>query len=167
VPEKGADLAISIAHAAGRKLLIAGRIEDNDYYQRTIAPHVDETRVVYLGHLSQEDVWLHMSRAAGMLFTPRWPEPCSLAVLEGLSRGTPAIAFATGGLTEQVINGETGFLVPPGDLAAAANAVANLGQLSRGACRADIIERFSQHAMVSTYEAYFHEIIDASHSDMM
>jgi UDP-glucose:tetrahydrobiopterin glucosyltransferase len=162
VPEKGADLAISIARAAGCTLLIAGRIEDDAFYRREIVPHVDGTSVIYLGHLSQGEVWSHMSRAAAMLFTPRWPEPCSLAVLEGLSRGTPAIAFATGGLVEQVIDGETGFLVPPGDLTAAAGAIAKLGQVSREACRADMVQRFSRDAMVSKYEAYFQKIIEGA-----
>ncbi|MGH2344454.1 MAG: glycosyltransferase, partial [Chloroflexota bacterium] len=156
-PEKGADLAIAVAHAAGRRLRLIGRIEDQVFYQRRIAPAVDGEQVVYLGHLPQREVWSAMARAAALLFTPRWPEACSLAVLEGMALGTPAIAFAVGGLVEQIIDGQTGFLVPNGDLAGAAAAVGRLSRVSAESCRAHIRQHFSQSAMVGAYEAFYRE----------
>jgi UDP-glucose:tetrahydrobiopterin glucosyltransferase len=161
-PEKGVDLAIAVARSAGRHLRIAGRIEDADYFQRDVAPQVDGGQVTYLGHLTQTALWEEMSRAAAMLFTPRWPEPCSLAVLEALSRGTPAIAFAVGGLVEQIVDGTTGYLVPDGDVEAAARAVALLPNIERDACRRDIVKRFSIEAMIARYDRYFQSIVDGA-----
>ena len=108
--------------------------------------------MIYLGHLDQATVWELMGRARAMLFTPRWPEPCSLAVLEALARGVPAVAFDLGGLPEQIVPGETGFLVPPGNVQAAADAVRRLGAISRAACRAHASRHFSIGAMISAYE---------------
>jgi len=164
-PEKGADLAIAAARAAGVPLLLAGRIEDQAYYEREVAPHLDGTPgyprtdvgypVRYLGHLDQEALWDVMGRARALLFTPRWPEPCSLAVLEGLARGVPAIAFALGGLPEQIVDGRTGFLVPPGDVDAVADAIRRLNTISSAACRTHASRHFSVAAMISAYEVQY------------
>ncbi len=159
-PEKGADLAIAVARAAGRRLRLIGRIEDQVFYQRHIAPAVDGEQVVYLGHLPQREAWNAMARAAALLFTPRWAEACSLAVLEGMALGTPAIAFALGGLVEQIVDGQTGFLLPAGDLDAAAAAVGRLPEVSAASCRAHIRQYFSQSAMVGAYEAFYREQLD-------
>ncbi len=57
---------------------------------------------------------------------PVYPEPYGLAHVEAMASGVPVVAFAQGGPTELCVNGETALLVPPGDAAAAAEAVANL-----------------------------------------
>lgn len=55
----------------------------------------------------------------------RW-EGLSLTLLEALARGVPAIASAIDGNTDAVIHERTGLLVPPGDPAALAGAIARL-----------------------------------------
>jgi len=44
-----------------------------------------------------------------------WPEPFGVVVLEAMSAGRPVIASRIGGLSDVVIDAETGLLVPPGD----------------------------------------------------
>ncbi len=76
----------------------------------------------------------------------------SLALLEALQAGIPAVASACDGIPEDVVHGESAWLVPPGDAGALADAIADLladeGQrdrLSRGG-REAFAARFSAEA---------------------
>jgi glycosyltransferase involved in cell wall biosynthesis len=53
-------------------------------------------------------------------------EPFGLVVAEALACGLPVVATRTGGLTELVVDGVNGLLVPPGDAAAFARAISRL-----------------------------------------
>ena len=58
------------------------------------------------------------------LFTSRWQEPYGLVGAESIARGTPVAAFDVGGVREWLRPGVNGILVPEGDTAALADAVA-------------------------------------------
>jgi len=62
-------------------------------------------------------------------------ELLGLAALEAMASGTPVVASRTGGLAEVVADGETGFLVPPGDTRALADRLARLTSDRRLAAR--------------------------------
>lgn len=151
-PEKGPDLAVAAALAARKRLALIGRIEDRRFFDRAIAPHVDGERIAYLGSMPQEQVWRHMAAAAAVLFTPRWAEPCSLAVLEAMACGTPAIAFRAGGLPEEIVDGVTGYLVADGDVEAIARALGRLPAIARDACREHVRRNFATAVMIDAYE---------------
>jgi glycosyltransferase involved in cell wall biosynthesis len=55
-----------------------------------------------------------------------WPEPFGLVALEAAAAGKPVIASEIGGLTDIVVDGETGLLVPPGDRPAMRTALRRL-----------------------------------------
>jgi glycosyltransferase involved in cell wall biosynthesis len=76
-----------------------------------------------------------MAAAAVVLCPSRWDEPFGLAAAEAQACGTPVVAFRRGGLSEVIVDGVTGFLVPPDDIGAAAAAVSEAVKLSRLACR--------------------------------
>ena len=80
-------------------------------------------------------LWEAMARAAVVLYPARWDEPFGLAAAEAQACGTPVVAFSRGGLGEVVADGVTGFLVPPDDLGAAAEAVSQAAGISRLGCR--------------------------------
>lgn len=64
-----------------------------------------------------------LQRAATVALQMSIREGFGLTVSEALWKGTPVVATAVGGIPLQVIDGETGFLVPPGDYDAAAERV--------------------------------------------
>jgi glycosyltransferase involved in cell wall biosynthesis len=51
------------------------------------------------------------------------PEPFGLVVIEAMASGKPVVATAPGGPSETVVDGETGFLVPPSDASAIVKAL--------------------------------------------
>jgi glycosyltransferase involved in cell wall biosynthesis len=55
-----------------------------------------------------------------------WPEPFGTVVCEAMSRGKAVIGTTPGGHTDMIVHGETGLLVPLGDVAALANAMQRL-----------------------------------------
>jgi glycosyltransferase involved in cell wall biosynthesis len=59
-----------------------------------------------------------------------------MVAAEAQACGTPVVAFRRGALAEVVADGLTGFLVAPGDIQEAADAVRRVPELSRSDCRA-------------------------------
>jgi glycosyltransferase involved in cell wall biosynthesis len=65
--------------------------------------------------------------AADMLLHTALSEPQGRAVLEAMAARLPVVTYCVGGVPESVVEGETGILVPLGDVEAAAEAVCRLG----------------------------------------
>ena len=98
---------------------------------------------------------------ATVVLVPSLGEGFGMVALEAMERGRAVVASAVGGLSEIVVAGETGLLVPPGDAAALAAAVVELARdpdrartLGR-AGRARAVEAFSQERCTAhTAELY-------------
>ncbi len=131
-PHKGIDRLIR-ALPAGATLRIAGggghdaRPPERDYpaLLRRLAQDRD---VTFLGPVPDPDL-PDLYRGAAVLAVPSVDRTCygrgvpvsellGLAALEAMASGTPVIASRIGGLAEVVVDGETGFLVQPGDVEA-------------------------------------------------
>ena len=101
------------------------------------------------------DVYIHASKA----------DTFPTTLLEALACGVPVVATAVGGIPEQVDNGITGFLIPPGDAAAMSKAVRDLFQNNSfrkimGSQAAQTAkQRFSEERMLSEYLEWHQEII--------
>jgi glycosyltransferase involved in cell wall biosynthesis len=135
-PEKGAAEAIEIALAAGIRIDLFGDSYDDDYTRARIEPRRAAPGVVIHPGVSRTKLWQAMGRAAVVLCPASWDEPFGMVAAEAQACGTPVVAFRRGALDEVVIDGLTGFLVPPGDIQGAADAVRNVPELSRRECRA-------------------------------
>ncbi len=93
-------------------------------------------------------------------------EGMPLAVLEGMAAGKPAVVTDVGGNAEVVRNGETGFVVPPSDPAALANAIEKLlrapdvARAMGAAGRERVRREFSVATMVRRNEEIYERILD-------
>jgi len=87
------------------------------------------------------------------------------AVLEAMASGLPVVATAVGGMPEQVVDGVTGYLVPPRDSGALAEAIGDLlGDKSRrtrmgNAGRERAIAQFSAESMTAGYTRLFESLL--------
>lgn len=82
--------------------------------------------VVVRTNVEHRDVIASMVRAACVVAPSVWPEPFPMTVSEAHNCGVPVIASAVGGIPEQVVDGETGWLVPPADSQALADRIARI-----------------------------------------
>jgi glycosyltransferase involved in cell wall biosynthesis len=134
-PEKGAAEAIDIAGAAGVPIDVYGDVYDAEYSREQIDPRRAWPDVTVHQGIPRTSLWEAMTHAAVVLYPARWDEPFGMAAAEAQACGTPVVAFRRGGLGEVIVNGVTGFLVPPDDIQAAAEAVSKVAGISRPACR--------------------------------
>jgi len=154
-PDKGAADAIRVARAAGRPLILAGIVQDRDYYKREIAPQL-AADIRYVGVAGPVERDRLLGSALGLLHLIHFAEPFGLSVVEAMACGTPVIAYPCGSMPELVKHGTAGFLVA--DEATAVMAVTRLATLDRAAVRLQA-ERFSDSRMVDAYLAAYRSIL--------
>ncbi|WP_410578515.1 glycosyltransferase [Amycolatopsis sp. lyj-108] len=121
VPRKGFDLAIAaLASLPDTELVIAGGPDSGPLTEvpevrrlLAIADRLGVTdRVRLPGLVSREQMPALLRSADAVVCTP-WYEPFGIVPLEAMACGVPVVATAVGGLTETVVDGVTGMLVPP------------------------------------------------------
>jgi glycosyltransferase involved in cell wall biosynthesis len=156
-PDKGPAEAIAAARATGRRLRMAGIVQDQGYFEREVLPHVDGDRVVFEGALGGQARLDALSGAYAMLHLIGFDEPFGLSVVEALACGTPVIAYARGSMPQLIRDGATGFVVDT--LEEAVAAIARIGGIDRAACRADVAERFGVARMAAEYEAVYRSVL--------
>ena len=152
-PDKGTATAVAVAARAGRPLVIAGIIQDQQYYDRMVAPHVDGHRVRYIGPIGPAQRSDLLGGADALLHLVDFDEPFGFSVVEAMACGTPVIAYRRGSMAEIVDHDRTGFVVDGTDAAVAAVSAAD--GLDRQAIRRQAVDRFGVDRMVADYlDAY-------------
>jgi UDP-glucose:tetrahydrobiopterin glucosyltransferase len=157
-PEKGAAEAIDIARAAGIPIDVYGDAYDADYAREQIGPRRDLPGVTVHPGVPRASLWSAMARAAVVLYPVAWDEPFGMAAAEAQACGTPVVAFRRGALGEVIADGRTGFLVPPGDLRAAAGAIAAAAGISRPACRHHAEARLDLERSLDAHERLYRRV---------
>jgi glycosyltransferase involved in cell wall biosynthesis len=156
-PDKGTALAIEVAAAAGRRLVIAGIIQDREYFETSVAPHIDGDRVVYLGAVGPEQRGRTLGGAAALLHLIDFDEPFGFSVVEAMACGTPVIAHPRGSMPELIQPGVNGFLVSTEN--EAVEAVGEADRLDRLGVRRSIDGRFDAARMVDDYLSLYHRLL--------
>jgi glycosyltransferase involved in cell wall biosynthesis len=156
-PDKGVHRAIEVARLAGIPLIIAGIIQDGDYFRDAVEPELGGGAVAYVGPVAGAERDRLLGGAIALLHLVSFAEPFGLAVVEALATGTPVIASPLGALPEIVRHATTGFLVT--DTASAVAAVRRINVIERSACREDAAARFSADRMIEDYLQLFERIV--------
>jgi len=157
-PEKGAAEAIDIARAAGVPVDVYGDVYDAGYAREQIDPRRDWPGVTMHRGVARASLWQAMARAAVVLYPARWDEPFGLAAAEAQACGTPVVAFRRGGLSEVIVDGVTGFLVPPDDVGAAAEAVSKAPGMARAACREHAESQLDLELSLDAHERLYRRV---------
>jgi glycosyltransferase involved in cell wall biosynthesis len=157
-PDKGVREAIDVAHRAHRRLILAGLIQDIEYFRNAVAPFLDGDQIRYVGSVGPTERDALLGGAAALLHLIQFDEPFGLSVIEAMATGTPTIAFERGSMPELIENGMSGSLVAPGDLDGAVAAVDRLGDVDRRAVRAHVEQHFSAERMVDDYMRLYHQL---------
>ena len=119
-------------------------------------------RVVFLGNVPNLE---EVVGASDLFLLPSEAESFGMAALEALASEVPVIATRAGGLPEVVDDGETGYLLPVGDvegMAARAIEILSNDELHRKMgkrARERAIERFEERKVVPKYREMYERVI--------
>jgi len=148
-PDKGTATAIDVAARAGRRLVIAGIVHDQRYFDEQVAPRVDGDRVRYIGPVAAADRSTVLGAAHALLHLIDFDEPFGYSVVEAMACGTPVIACARGSMPELITDTVTGFLVGGPD--EAVRTIDAVVSLNRAAIRDAATARFGVERMIEQY----------------
>lgn len=155
-PDKGAAEAVQVARQTGRRLVLAGIVQDSSYFEREVEPHLGE-QIQYVGSVGAAARDKLLGGAAALLHLINFDEPFGLSMIEAMACGTPVIAMKRGSVPEVVTAGVSGFVVENLDEAVAA--VDKATKLPRANVRAYVERHFSQQRMVQDYLRVYEEIL--------
>jgi glycosyltransferase involved in cell wall biosynthesis len=114
------------------KVIVAGDAQGRAGYVEEIKAAIEKAQlrdvVAVVGHLRHMNLAFAASNIA--VFPVTEPEAFGRGAVEAQAMGVPVIASNLGGFTETVIEGETGFLAPPGAAQALAGAIERMLDLS-------------------------------------
>ena len=161
-PDKGAHLAIEAARRAGRRIVLAGKLNETaerEYFADAVRPLLGRD-AEYVGEADASVKRELFASAACLVFPIQWEEPFGMVMAEALACGTPVVATPRGSVPEIVRHGETGFVVD--GLDALAQAIQRAGDLDPAACRRDAETRFDLPVMAEGYERVYRVLAEGS-----
>jgi glycosyltransferase involved in cell wall biosynthesis len=126
IPEKGSGILIEAlrrAASARKDLSLTFVGEGPRGYVASLRRAAEDLPVRFAGRLERPAVIDAYRSHEILVFPSTWEEPFAVVPLEAMSIGLTVIATSTGGTPEAVVDGETGLLVPPGDVSALADAI--------------------------------------------
>lgn len=120
-------MASLVRHSPSTHLLVAGAMDRDPSYTEKILFSIKYYRLEDHIHLLglRTDIPRLLSSADGFLHVASW-EAHPRAVIEAMAAGLPVVAFDVNGVNETIIDGQTGYLAPPGDIAALVQALQKL-----------------------------------------
>lgn len=155
-PDKGTHLACETAKKANMELIIAGIIQDEEYFETQVKPYLDDKQMKFIGPVGPVERDALFKEAYAVLHLNELPERFGLVLAEANGAGVPVIAYDRGSCREVIADGVSGYLVT--NVAEAAEAVGKIERIKPEDCRKHVEENFSIDRMVSGYEKVYEEI---------
>jgi glycosyltransferase involved in cell wall biosynthesis len=149
-PEKGVDVALRAASAAGLSRLVVGPVYDPLYFEAKVKPLLKPGEL--LPAMPRRRLWEVMARAAVLLAPIDWEEPYGLAAAEAQMARCPVAGYRRGALPEVVEDGVSGRLADSGDFQGLVTAIEEVRELDRPAVRASAVRRLSLDRSLDAYE---------------
>ena len=156
-----------VRHRPDCWLIIAGRGDLESTLKREAKELGIERNVLFLGY--RADV-TELLQAMDVFVLPSLSEGLSLSILEAMAAGKPVVATAVGGNPEIILDGQTGYLVLPGNADALAEKILQLlekptharevGQRSR----LHVMQEFSLSRMVNRYLLLYVELLSGGNA---
>jgi len=122
-----------------------------------------DANVTLAGWLNEDQVSAALGQAHALVL-PSFAEGLPMVVMEAMASARPVITTYIAGIPELMQNGETGWLVPAGDVQACADAIlelqvtSNAKRMNMGqAGRARVLERHDINALAAQLDSYFNE----------
>jgi len=154
--DKGTHLSIEVAKKCGIDLLIAGIIQDQNYFDTLIKPHLNDSSIQYIGPVNPTQRDALLKEAYAVIHLNLIPERFGLVMAESMAAGVPVIAMDLGSCREVIADNQTGYLV--NNVAEAVEAVGRIDTIDRKNCRQRVEQNFTIDCMVSGYEKVYAEI---------
>jgi len=149
--------AIKATKSAREKIILIGRINDQEYFETKIKPLLNKN-VIYLGEVSFSKAIKLYRNAKALLFPIKWEEPFGLVMIEAMACGTPVIAYPNGAVPEVVRDKKTGFIVK--NVREMTEAIKNIDKIDRKKCRERVEKHFSVEKMADEYEKVYYKILN-------
>lgn len=154
--DKGTHLAIEVAQKCGMDLIVAGIIQDQDYFDTLVRPHLNQSTIQYIGPVNPVQRDALLKEAYAVIHLNTIPERFGLVMAESMAAGVPVIAMDLGSCREVIADNVTGYLV--NSVEEAVRAVGKIGRIDRQKCRQRVEENFTIDRMVEGYERVYEEI---------
>jgi glycosyltransferase involved in cell wall biosynthesis len=158
--EKGAHLAVDLAQSCGRRIVLAGKLnepQEKEYFAREIAPRLGPG-VDYVGEADAAGKRQLLAGARALAFPIQWDEPFGMVMIEAMACGTPVVALRRGSVPEVVAHGVSGIIADRvGELPAA---LAAAEALDPAACRRHVQDNFDLPVMAAGYEQIYRDLIE-------
>ncbi|OGH42475.1 MAG: hypothetical protein A3H79_03085 [Candidatus Levybacteria bacterium RIFCSPLOWO2_02_FULL_36_8b] len=148
--------AIAVAKELGMKLVLAGKIRDQDYFEE-LKKDIDGGKIKHIGEIEFEEKVKLYQNAKAFIFPIKWEEPFGLVMIEAMACGTPVVTYNHGAVSEVVADGLTGYVVD--NHSQMIEAVKKISVIDRAACRKHIEENFTIEKMIDGYEKALQTLI--------
>ena len=108
-------------------------IAGNGPFENNIKSFIENHKlknIDFVGFKQGQALWELVKNSKAVLVPSEWFENCSMTVLEAKAYCKPVIASSIGGITEQIVDGENGFLHTAKSVVSLASAIDKLESLS-------------------------------------